>query len=362
MNRKTAGLLRIGFAVLCMTALTVPAFARLPENDPEWQDILQLQAEYGVGPLAAQSGRVARPAAIPDIFGPGAVLTVGNVFMKCTNYGFDGNPFTNVSSDPSGQWPGASAVEYLNLLGIGVGGVNPFANDPLAVRRVSLTTEWRPATLDAEDRMYRSYDGIVNGTRFINDDGDSDPATGDGLYDEDFLDGRDNDGDGRIDEDFGALGQQMYTCVMRDDTQQAIQAAAAERHVPLGLECRKSDWAYSIPGFTDFNVIQYDFYNRSGHTIDSLMVAFRTDMDCGPIEKSNYFSDDFNLPQYPQGDFIIETKSTDLRLQPASDRPQVNDAAVTLACARTTRSACRAGPSRTTTATRTRRRVWAPSC
>lgn len=326
MNRKTAGLLRIGFAVLCMTALTVPAFARLPENDPEWQDILQLQAEYGVGPLAAQSGRVARPAAIPDIFGPGAVLTVGNVFMKCTNYGFDGNPFTNVSSDPSGQWPGASAVEYLNLLGFGVGGVNPFATDPLAVRRVSLTTEWRPATLDPEDRMYRSYDGIVNGTRFINDDGDNDPLTGDGLYDEDFLDGRDNDGDGRIDEDYGAIGQQMYSCVMRDDTQQAIQAAAAERHVPLGVECRKSDWAYSIPGFTDFNVIQYDFYNRSGHTIDSLMVAFRTDMDCGPIEKSNYFSDDFNLPQYPQGDFIIETKSTDLRLQPASDRPQVNDA------------------------------------
>ncbi|MBI5171193.1 MAG: hypothetical protein HZA61_17030 [Candidatus Eisenbacteria bacterium] len=326
MNRKTAGLLRIGLAVLCMAVVAAPAFARLPENDPEWQDILQLQAEYGVGPLAAQGGRVARPNAIPDIFGPGAVLTVGNVFMKCTNYGFDGNPFTNVSSDPSGQWPGASAVEYLNLLGIGVGGVNPFATDPLAVRRVSLTTEWRPATLDPEDRMYRSYDGIVNGTRFINDDGDNDPTTGDGLYDEDFLDGRDNDGDGKIDEDFAAIGQQMYTCVMRDDTQQAIQAAAAERHVPLGLECRKSDWAYSIPGFTDFNVIQYDVFNRSGHTIDSLMIAFRTDMDCGPIEKSNYFSDDFNLPQFPQGDFVVETKSTDLRLQPASDRPQVNDA------------------------------------
>ena len=139
-------------------------------------------------------------------------------------------------------------------------------------------------------------------------------------------DGIDNDGDGRIDEDYAAIGQQMYSCVMRDDTQQAIQAAAAERHVPLGLECRKSDWAYSIPGFTDFNVIQYDIFNRSGHTIDSLMFAVRSDMDCGPIEKSNYFSDDFNLPQYPQGDFIIETKSTDLRLQPASDRPQVNDA------------------------------------
>ncbi len=325
MNRWNAGLLRAGLAVACVVMLAAPAFARIPENDPEWQDILQFEAEHGLGPLAAQGGRVARPNDIPDIFGPGAVLTVGNVFMKCTNYGLDGNPFTNVSSDPSGQWPGSSAIEYLNLLGLGVGGVNPFATDPLAVRRVSLTTEWRPATLDPEDRMYRSYDGIVNGTRFVNDDGDNDPLTGDPMYDEDFLDGRDNDGDGRIDEDFGAIGQQMYTCVMRDDTQQAIQAAAAERHVPLGLECRKSDWAYSIPGFTDFNVVQYDLYNRSGHVLDSLMIAFRTDMDCGPREKSNYFSDDFNQPQFPQGDFIIETKATDLRLQPAGDRPQVGD-------------------------------------
>ncbi|MFN8589199.1 MAG: hypothetical protein U0704_15520 [Candidatus Eisenbacteria bacterium] len=327
MNRTIAGLLRAGLAALFLAALAAPAFAKLPENDPEWQDILQLEAEHGVGPLAAQGGRQARPTDIPDIFGPGAVLTVGNVFMKCTNYGLDGNPFTYVSSDPSGQWPGSSAIEYLNLLGIAVGGVNPFASDPLAVRRVSLTTEWRPPTLDPEDRMYRSYDGIVNGTRFVNDDSDIDPddPQGGGRYDEDFLDGRDNDGDGRIDEDFAAIGQQMYTCVMRDDTQQAIQAAAAERHVPLGLECRKSDWAYSIPGFTDFNVVQYDFFNRSGHVIDSLFIGFRTDMDCGPIEKANYFSDDFNLPQYPQGDFIIQTKSTDLRLQPASDRPQVND-------------------------------------
>ncbi|MCC6650749.1 MAG: hypothetical protein IT348_06335 [Candidatus Eisenbacteria bacterium] len=313
--------------LLALTALAAVGFAgnvsaRIPENDPEWHDLLQFEAEHGVGPLAAQGGRIARPTAIPDIFGPGAVLTVGNVFMKCTNFGLDGNPFTNVSSDPSGQWPGSSAVEYLNLLGLGVAGVNPFATDPLAVRRVSLTTEWRPATLDPQDRMYRSYDGIVNGTRYVNDDGDLNPddPTGGALIDEDFLDGRDNDGDGRIDEDYGAIGQQMYSCVMRDDTQASIQAAAAERHVPLGLECRKLDWAYSVPGFTDFNVVQYDIYNRSGHTIDSLMIAFRVDMDCGPSEKANYFSDDFNLPQYPQGDFIAATKSTDLRLQPASDR------------------------------------------
>src|SRR5205814_9631989 len=137
-------------------------------------------------------------------------------------------------------------------------------------RRVSyglLPAEWRPATLDPEDRIYRAYDGIVNGTRFVNDDGDKDPLTGFDLVDEDFLDGRDNDGDGKIDEDFGAIGQEMYSCVMWDNTIQAINTTSNEKHVPLGLECRQTAWAYSIGGLQDFNVIQYDIYNRSGHVL-----------------------------------------------------------------------------------------------
>ncbi len=46
-------------------------------------------------------GRVG-PLAVPDIFGHGSVLTVGKVVEKITNFGFNGNPFTNTSSDPSG--------------------------------------------------------------------------------------------------------------------------------------------------------------------------------------------------------------------------------------------------------------------
>ncbi len=294
-----------------------PATARIHEGDPEYKDLLGVEEQFHVGPYAPKAGTTGATSAqdVPDIFGPGAVLTVGNVFMKCTNYGFDGNPFTNLSSDPSGQWPGASGIEYMNLIGIAVGAVNPLATDPTAMRRVSYLTEWRPPTLDPEDRMYRSYDGIVNGQRYVNDDGDFDPVTGDPRIDEDFLDGRDNDGDGKIDEDFGAIGQQMYTCVMSDNTPQAINASATERHVPLGIECRKSDWAYSIPGYTDFNVIEYDIYNRSGHTLDSVVFGIRSDLDCGPIAQANYWTDDYNLPQYPHGDFIIKTRPSDLRRQ-----------------------------------------------
>jgi hypothetical protein len=270
-----------------------------------------------------ESSGVARPSDIPDIFGPGAVLSVGNVFMKVTNFGTFGNPWTNVSSDPSGQWPGASGIEYLNLASLAVGAVNPTATDPNAIRRVSWLTEWRPPSLDPVDKMYRAYDGILNGSRFFNDDDDQ-YVRDEGLYragddriDEDFLDGRDNDFDGLIDEDFGALGQQAITCVMRDDTPQAIAASAAEKHVPLGLEVQQMAWAYSIPGFTDFNVVQYTIFNRSGHTLDSLFVGGLVDMDCGPAVASSYWQDDRDLAGFPSCvlPYQTPTDGSDRRLQ-----------------------------------------------
>jgi len=325
MSMSARGIVRSLLVLVVACACAAPAAARLRPEDPEYQDMMAYEQEVLAQVKSMRENkRGARPMAIPNIFETGvSVLNVGNVIMKVTNNGLVGNPFTNVSSDPSCQWPGTSAVEYMNFCGIALGAVNPLATDPNAVRRVSVTTEWRPATLDPEDKVYRSYDGIVNGVRFINDDSDNDPVNGGGLYDEDFLDGRDNDLDGRIDEDFAAIGQQMYSCVMRDDTPQAIAAAAAERHVPLGVECRQTAWAYSIPGFTDFNVINWKFINRSGHELDSVAIGFRVDFDCGPSEKSNFFSDDFDVPQYPFGRFVIETKDTDGRKQAKGTHPDV---------------------------------------
>src|SRR5512147_3235799 len=283
--REVTKWVAIGLACMLLAgALAAPASSRTQPGDPEDHIFRAYEQEVMARVQASESARRrgAKPLAIPDIFGAGSVLNVGSVIMKVTNNGLVGNPFTNVSSDPSCQWPGASAIEYMNYAGIAVGAVNPFATDPNAVRRVSfLNVEWRPATLDPEDRIYRGYDGVVNGIRFTNDDSDNDPLTGDALYDEDFLDGRDNDGDGKIDEDFAAIGQQMYSCVIRDDTPQSIAAATAERHVPLGIECRQTAWAYSIPGFTDFNIVNWKFINRSGHELDSVVIGFRVDMDCG---------------------------------------------------------------------------------
>src|SRR6185295_14345021 len=197
------------------------------------------------------------------------------------------------------------------------------ATDPTAMRRVSSGREGFPPTADPEDRMYRAYDGIVNGARLINDDSDFNPFTGDPNVDEDFLDGRDNDGDGRIDEDFAALGQLMYSCVMRDDTPAALAQVGNQVHVPLVLECRQLAWCYSIPGFQNFDVIEYTIYNRSGHTLDSMYFGFPTDMDAGPVSNTTYFSDDFDLPYFPQGEFEVEVQVDDPRYQisVAAQRP-----------------------------------------
>jgi len=288
------------------------------------QIMVDYSAQFAADRIQWGSGRV-RPTDVPDIFGPGAVLNVGNIFMKIANFGYIGNPFTQLSSDPSGQWPGSSGIEYLNFFGLAVGAVNNFASDPKAVRRVSFATEWRPPTIEPEDRIYRAYDGIINGARFVNDDGDLD-EDGRSLIDEDFLDGRDNDGDGLIDEDHAALGQQLFSCVLRDDTPEAVNVARNEKHIPLGLRAEQKAWAYSIPGFTDFNVIEWRIVNISGHPLDSLVVGVQSDIDAGPVDKSDYFQDDFDIPGYPSGEFTFDLAPTDPRRQLPHDPALDNSA------------------------------------
>jgi len=327
----------VSAALACLALVPGPA---LPQGRSEKSEGVPAKQEFeGLTPetarelyrmyappasLAEVTGGRVTPYAIPDVFGHGSVLTVGKIAQKVTNFGFNANPFQAVSSDPGGQWPGQSGVEYLFAQTIAVGGVNPGISpgDPVQRRRVSSGTEWRPPSLQPEDRIYPSYDGAVNGVRFGNDDGDT-YLDQDGVVkpriDEDFLDGRSNDGDAAIDEDYGALGQQMFSLVTRDDTPEAIRFSQAEPHVPVGLECRERAWAYSIERLENFNLFEYEIINRSGHEIDSLVVAFPIDMDCGPVEKSNYFTDDLDIPQFPSGSFTYALPDDDARRQRTHD-------------------------------------------
>src|SRR5690349_10719350 len=113
--------LKLGLQCLGLAAaiggLAMPAAARMRPEDPEYQGLMGYEKEVEARVQLIQSGRRgAHPLPIPDIFGAGSVLNVGNVVMKVTNNGIIGNPFTNVSSDPSCQWPGASSIEYMNFI------------------------------------------------------------------------------------------------------------------------------------------------------------------------------------------------------------------------------------------------------
>ena len=283
------------------------AAAHVDREAAGWPVQLDSATAVAWGAASPHDWRTASPLAVPDRFGPGAVLSVGNILMKVINIGMLGNAYGNTSSDPGAQWPGSSGVEYLNAIYFAAGAVNPTASDPNSIRRVSFNAEWRPPTLEAVDRIYRAFDGIINGQRYVNDDGDKDLTDPDhpDKIDEDFLDGRDNDGDGQIDEDHAALGQQEYSYVIRDDTREAINTVFNEKHVPVGLEAKVRAWAYSIQGFQDFNICEYKVTNVSGHMLDSLTIGWLVDMDAGPIQLSPYWTDDVDFPRYPSGEFLF---------------------------------------------------------
>jgi hypothetical protein len=152
-NKVIGGFRRGGAALGILAGLL---FAAPAGAGPDWA------GELGIDPSTRTVGtgggtRGLSPTAVPEIFGPGKVTTYCNVWMKVTNIGVLGNPFTNTSSDPSGQWPGASGVEYLFFAGLWVGAKDPTIADPTLVRRVSQTTEWRPPTVEDRDHIYTTF-------------------------------------------------------------------------------------------------------------------------------------------------------------------------------------------------------------
>jgi hypothetical protein len=100
------------------------------------------------------------------------------------------------------RWPGAGGDEYLGSGGLVLGFTNT-AGEHVA-----------PGTFEAimleTDGL---FDGCRRGKRFPHPTSDDD---GDGLIDEDPLDGVDNDRDGALDEDFAAIGDEMLVTVAID--------------------------------------------------------------------------------------------------------------------------------------------------
>jgi len=222
-----------------------------------------------------------------EVRGEGFVHNVGNLWVNVTNLGVIGNPWKNLSTDPSGQYPPGSGVEYLYAAGIWVGA--KIGTDPNPYVSTALyQTEFRPS-VDPVDTIYESYEGYPGGTRFFNDDGDAD-IFGRELVDEEIHDGKDNDDDGQIDEDFAAISQQMFTCVYRDDTQEALNTFA--EHVPMGLEIVQRSFAWGIPGSDNFVGFEFTIKNDGRQDLHDVYLGFLCDGDAGPEGEESYWRDD----------------------------------------------------------------------
>lgn len=224
---------------------------------------------------------------IYEVRGEGFVHNVGNLWVNVTNLGIIGNPWKNLSTDPSAQYPPGSGVEYLYGTGIWVGG--KIGKDPNPhVSTALYQTEFRPSTLPI-DTIYESYEGFPGGARFTNDDGDFD-SLGNDLVDEEIHDGVDNDGDGLVDEDFGAISQQMFSCVYRDDTGESLNSFA--EHVPMGLEVVQRSFAWGVPGSDNFVGIEYTIRNDGRNDLYDLYLGFFCDADAGPENIEAFWTDD----------------------------------------------------------------------
>jgi len=252
------------------------------------------------------------PTAVPDIQGPGHFTTGSRLWLKTTNIGVMGNPFTAESDDPSAQWPGASGVEYLFYWGLWVGAVVPGESQPQYRYRVSQNTEWRPPSLDPVDHIYETRPSDPGTLYWVDDDHD-------GKTDEEFMNGKDDDGDGRIDEDCGAQSDRQFTLEMRDDTPQSAYTGNGEAHIPLGLRVRQTVYSFETDSANDFVATRYEITNMSGHELDSVFVGFLVDQDCGPKAVEGHWGDDLPEPRIPSATYGEVLPTSDPRYDPKVD-------------------------------------------
>ncbi len=224
------------------------------------------------------------------------VMNVGELQVNITNHGLIGSQYSVVSTyadAPSGQWPAGSGNEYLWSAGLWVGGVLDGA------RRVSTgqyEREFRP--LDRpRDTVYEARDGMIArppggpagvcGRRFPELRPDDD---GDGVIDEETLDGYDNDGDGLVDEDFAQLGRQMMVCTTYDNT--ALADEIYPDHVPLNLKVVQTTFAWDAPEYRDFVGIRFEVTNIGTSPISDLYIGMLVDCDIGPRGRGDAAKDD----------------------------------------------------------------------
>jgi hypothetical protein len=157
-----------------------------------------------------------------------------------------------------------------------VGGLVVYARDPDGrLGEIVNTATGDIHVSENVTRIRRSYEGVQHGSRAPSPDPDDDH---DGRANEDRLDGVDNDGDGRIDEDFAAIGDEMIaTCyfapgVSGEGTQLAFD---------------QESYAWALPHIDGTIMISVSIKNVGADALEDVRIGAFFEKD-GPFYFSNW--------------------------------------------------------------------------
>lgn len=223
------------------------------------------------------------------------VMNVGEVQINITNWGLIGSTYSSTrpwSDAPSCQWPAGSGNEYLWGAGIWIGGV------VLGERLVS-SGGWGSEIYPLEDVEYTIYEAIDG--KLVRPAGNPDASgrrrplgnpddDGDGLIDEETLNGFDDDDDGKIDEDFAQIGNQMMVLTQFDNTRLAQESYPD--HTPMNLEIVQSTYQWENDLVDDFVGFDYKITNIGVTDITKVYIGLFADCDIGPRGASGTADDD----------------------------------------------------------------------
>ncbi len=260
------GLIKIIITVAVLDIISAPTFSHPSRYDP-------LKDKYH---------RIERSL----ILDGSCVHNIGNLQMNITNWGFLGSlPKSNypMADLPSAQWPAGSGIEYLYAAGIWVGAK---INGVPMVSTGYPEMEFYPGR-SSRDVIYSSFEGDECGYRHPSPIADDD---GDGMVDEEWLNGYDDDGDGLIDEDFAAYGSQMYFCQYSDD--QGLSRVMWPEHEPLHIRVRQQTFQWGERSRENFIAVHYYITNTGNRTLDEVYVGLYADLDAGPRNQGNYHMED----------------------------------------------------------------------
>ena len=261
----TRGVGRLCFSVLAL-GLLMPAVVQAR------MDNLEPPMAYGRVP---DNLYAVRP---PNVF----THDMGALNLQITNVGMIGNYLLNDKF--SAGWRGG---EYLWASGLWIGAIGDDSEPHVST---AIPFELRP-DLDPLWTIYESYEGIKGGTRLTGENADQADDDGDGELDEDFHDGFDNDNDGAIDEDFGAVSSQMFSCVYRDDTPEAL--AQQTDHKPLNLTIQQQSFQWGTEQLGEFVGFNFVVNNTGNQRLKEVYLAFFSDSDAGPKDPGvQYWTDD----------------------------------------------------------------------